>query len=403
MLFDPARHEALGETTWDEARAREAIRAIVRDVERQRSAGGLWPVHPLDDEGDMPRTGFKGLYLGAAGVLWAVWYLQRAGAVQTGFDPVEGIRHAWSTYLDDPDTGQVVPSYFLGEAGILLVLWRLTGSAEAADRLYAAIESNIGNPALEPLWAAPGTMVAAWHLWQATSDPRWRGLYLANVEHLWRTWHYDEQARCYLWTQDLYDRVVQYLGAAHGFAGNAYALLKGAGLLDADRRKTLYERCVQTLRATVRFEDDAANWPPGTFAPRQDGPVLLMQWCHGSPGIVTAMRDFPPRRSADMEAMLVAAGEAVWRAGPLAKGAGLCHGTAGNGHALLELHRRTGDATWLRRARAFAMHAVTQRERLCARYGHGRFTLWTGDPGLAVYLWQCIAGNAALPALDVID
>jgi hypothetical protein len=32
-------------------------------------------------------------------------------------------------------------------------------------------------------------------------------------------------------------------------------------------------------------------------------------------------------------------GELTWRAGPLRKGAGLCHGTAGNGFAFLRLHR----------------------------------------------------------------
>jgi hypothetical protein len=32
-----------------------------------------------------------------------------------------------------------------------------------------------------------------------------------------------------------------------------------------------------------------------------------------------------------------AGGELTWRAGPLAKGANLCHGTAGNGYAFLAL------------------------------------------------------------------
>jgi hypothetical protein len=28
--------------------------------------------------------------------------------------------------------------------------------------------------------------------------------------------------------------------------------------------------------------------------------------------------------------------------------------------------------------------------------------LWTGDPGLAVYLWQCIRGQPGMPMLDVL-
>ena len=65
-----------------------------------------------------------------------------------------------------------MPSYYLGEVGILLVLWRMKGSGAAADRLYASIRSNIGNPTREALWAAPGTMLAAWHLWEATGEER---------------------------------------------------------------------------------------------------------------------------------------------------------------------------------------------------------------------------------------
>ena len=150
----------------------------MHDIERNRLAEGHWPLHPLDDEGDEPRGGFKGLYLGCAGVLWALWYLQREGAAELGSDPREGIRQVDAAYQADPDTGKIVPSYYMGEVGILLVRWRLTGSTVATDRVYASIKSNIQNPANEAYWAAPGTMVAAWHLWQATGEGRWRDLFL---------------------------------------------------------------------------------------------------------------------------------------------------------------------------------------------------------------------------------
>ena len=104
-----------------------------------------------------------------------------------------------------------------------------------------------------------------------------------------------------------------------------------------------------------------------------------------------------------MDAMLIGAGTTVWNAGPLAKGYGLCHGTAGNGCAFLKLHRRTGDPIWLERARSFATHAIAQRERMRQQYGRGRYTLWTGDPGLAVYVWHCLTGADGMPGLDVLD
>ena len=64
--------------------------------------------------------------------------------------------------------------------------------------------------------------------------------------------------------------------------------------------------------------------------------------------------------------MLLAAGEAVWAAGPLTKGSNLCHGTGGNGYAFLKLYQRTASERWLHRARAFAMHGIAQTEARCA-------------------------------------
>jgi hypothetical protein len=197
VLFDPDRREALCDTAWDSSKAREAIRSIVHDIERSRVTTGYWPLHPLDNEGDGPRSGFKSLYLGSAGVLWSLWYVQREGAAE----------------LD--------------------------------------------------------------------SDPR--------------------------------------------------------------------------------------------------------------------------DRSPEWDAMLIGAGHAICKAGPLSKGYGLCHGTSGNGYAFLKLYRRTRNSLWLERARSFAMHSMVQMGRMRERYGRGRYTLWAGDPGLAVYLFHCLDGTARLPTLDFIE
>lgn len=403
MLFETERHETLCNIDWNPQRVRESIRAIVADIEANRFAEGHWPPHPLDGDGEILRTGFKSLYLGSAGTLWALWYLHKEGGVKLHLNPLVGIEHADRAYQGEPDTGDIVPSYYLGEVGIRLVRWRLTGSNEAADQLFVSIKKNIPNPTNEALWAAPGTMVAAWHLWEATKDERWRTLFAENTEQLWRTWQANPNNEFFLWTQDLYGHVVQLLGAGHGFAGNVYPLLRGALLLDPARRDDLYDRCVTTLRATGVFEDGAVNWPQGVGSPRPGRTSMLMQWCHGAPGVVTSLAAYPRDRSSEMETMLLAAGAAIWKAGPLSKGYGLCHGTAGNGYAFLKLHRRTGDPLWLERARSFAMHAMAQRNTMYQQYGRGRYTLWTGDPGLAVYLWHCLTGADGLPALDILD
>ena len=159
VLYDPSRHEQLAGDAWDVTRAHDAIAGIAADIERSFEGTRGWPSHP-QDEIAVPATGLKSLYFGASGVLWALWYLARRGAVTLTLRPQDLVGRLRADYLAEPDTESVVPSYFLGEAGVLLIDWRLTGSQEAAERLYGVIRGNIPNPTNEALWAAPGTMVA---------------------------------------------------------------------------------------------------------------------------------------------------------------------------------------------------------------------------------------------------
>jgi hypothetical protein len=48
------------------------------------------------------------------------------------------------------------------------------------------------------------------------------------------------------------------------------------------------------------------------------------------------------------------------------------------------------------------MHAALQCDEARATHGQGRYSVWTGDPGVALVLWQCIHGTAGLPLLDLI-
>jgi hypothetical protein len=116
--------------------------------------------------------------------------------------------------------------------------------------------------------------------------------------------------------------------------------------------------------------------------------------------MVTSLAD-PRLASPELVALLEGGGRLTWRAGPLAKGSNLCHGAAGNGFAFLKLHALTGEAAWLAHAHAFAMTAIEQWRAASAEYGRGRYSLWTGDIGLALYLHECLAGTARFPTIDV--
>ena len=75
--------------------------------------------------------------------------------------------------------------------------------------------------------------------------------------------------------------------------------------------------------------------------------------------------------------------------------------TGGNGYAFLKLYRRTKNADWLHRARDFAMTAIVQCRDARVQYGKGRYSLWTGDVGLAIYLWDCLTAEPRFPTVDV--
>jgi lanthionine synthetase-like protein len=116
--------------------------------------------------------------------------------------------------------------------------------------------------------------------------------------------------------------------------------------------------------------------------------------------MVTTFAD-APFATPEFDALLLDGGRFAWAAGPLTKGSNLCHGTGGNGYAFLKLYRRTNDAIWLDRARQFAMTAIFQYRGAQMVAGRGRYSLWTGDIGLAIYLWDCITGDARFPTIDV--
>ena len=356
MLFDPIRHEPLMASEWSDSRAHKALRAIVEDLQDSLRADNGWPVHPLD-RAEEPLTGLKTLYMGAAGTLWSLWYLERQGAVKLHIEPDEQITRTYESYLADPDTGEVVPSCFLGEVGILLVLWRLTDSSKAADRLFASIRENIPNPANEALWAAPGTMVGAWHMFQWTGERRWHDLFLENVEQLWLTWKPSENGNCHLWTQDMHGRIAQFLGAGHGFAGNVYPLLHGSSVLPPERRTQLHERCVETLRVTAAIEGDEANWPACFCAPQPGQKPMLMQWCHGAPGMVTGLADFPTQESPEMDTLL-----------DQGRQCGVEGRSVGKGLWPLSWHRRQ----WLCVARSSSPNRRSALAHACAILRHAR-------------------------------
>ncbi len=397
MLFETERHEPLIGTPWDVAAARDAIERIAAATQRDFTTNGLWPAHALDSPA--ATEPLRMLYFGAAGVMWGLDYLHEVGAAGPPADFAEALAgllepNRATVRLFTPDTG----SLLVGDAGILLLSWKRSRSPEVATELAKAISGNEEHPALELMLGSPGTMLAALAMHEWTGDESWAELFRRSASALGRALEQDSEHGCYLWTQDFLGARSKLLGAVHGFAGNAFALIRGRRVLPPADWRQWQRRIVETITATALRAEGRVNWPQSVGTPRPGRTALLVQHCHGAPGVVTCLAELP---DSALDELLSEAGELIWTAGPLQKGANLCHGTAGNGYAFLKLFRRTRNQLWLDRARAFAMHGIAQCERHHEEYGRYRYSLWTGDLGLAIYLWSCIRATDAFPTMDV--
>jgi lantibiotic modifying enzyme len=288
-------------------------------------------------------------------------------------------------------------SYLLGDTPIHLMAFGQAPIEALQAELETLIAGNTEHPARELMKGAPGTLLAALFLYQRTGTPRWAELFRGTAQRLWSQLEWSDEHHCAFWRQH-FDRLPStYLDAVHGFVATALPLIHGRHLLSA-ADWAAWEACiVNTVRRTADVESGQANWRPELD--REPEPAKkLLQFCHGAPGFVISLAEMP---GTALDELLLAGGQTTWSAGPLAKGPNLCHGTAGNAYAFLKLYVRTQDPLWLERARAFAMHAIEQSEQAAIRHRQLHYSLWTGDLGLAVFLWDCIQGQARFPTLDV--
>ena len=400
MIYDPTRHETLQPLTWSEDQARLAIREIVADAEERFSPEHYWAPHPRDTDGAAAAP-FTPLYMGALGMFWALQHLRDLGAARLSRDytpyleRVQADNRRWLGDQYEASRG----AYLMGDTPFLFMRHLADpGNTQLRDQLEQLIADNLEHPARELMWGAPGTMLAALFLYQRTGEERWVHQFRLTARKLWTQLQWSEEFACRYWTQDLYGRRSTYLDAVHGFVATAVPLIHGRALLAPAEWHAWLECVINTIRRTATWQGTEINWRAHLLVPAGQAPRFLMQFCHGAPGFVICLGDLP---SDELDPLLEAAGETTWSAGPLTKGSNLCHGTGGNGYAFLKLFQRTGDGKWLDRARAFAMHGLGQTAADRRLYGQGRYSLWTGDVGFAVYLWHCLHGTAAFPTLDV--
>jgi lanthionine synthetase-like protein len=388
MLYEPTRFDPLIEEPWVPARVEDAIAAIVADADAAFDPTALWPAHEWDARGKpLP---LSGLYVGAAGVIWALDELQRRGHAESSLDlagaVVRSVEFERATPDFSADEHYRPGALMSGETGATLVAFRLTSNSALADDLHALVRGNVDNPTDDISWGAPGTLLAALAMGEWTGEDRWDEAARESAMVL-----RERRGGDGLWRQD---DDYRGLSTLHGVAGNTLALLR----FEPDAAVASESAAVLSRHAFR--EDSLANWPgtPRAQLPRPRDGRICLQWCTGAPGVVAGAWEYLD------EDLLLAGAELIWRAGAHQdeKGHGLCHGTSGNGFALLKAFARTGGEHWLERARRFAVHALAQADRIAAANGHRRYSLFNGDIGTALFAAACLDADPRFPIVDVM-
>src|SRR5262245_54736784 len=81
--------------------------------------------------------------------------------------------------------------------------------------------------------------------------------------------------------------------ALHAFAGNLIPVIRARHLLEPQEWNSWSRHIGQTIEATALHDRLYANWPQSVGVPRPGRTALLVQHCHGAPGIVNCLADFP--------------------------------------------------------------------------------------------------------------
>jgi len=403
MLIVPDRHVQI-DASWDAGDARTFIESLFRQTEE--AFVGYWPPHPDDGE---PLNGehHANLYMGTAGVVWSQIELASHGYGR--------LRNKYVGVLEEERVATMarmkngVPSsnrddylsgLLLAELGFMVPLMRLDPTDRNRQITIELISGNLNNRVLELMWGSPGSMLFLNALLTSGSVPQHQAsLLFEGAAFLKNELTRSSSRGCLLWSQHLYGESAHLLGAVHGFAGNALAISKALPFLSDSDAAFWVELIRDTVKRSADREGRRANWQQSIDSHRSGRTDFLVQICHGAPGVIACLSDLMGEDE-EFDELMIAGGNLTWDAGPLAKGGGFCHGTAGNGWAFLKLFEATADEIWLDRARRFAAAAIVQAKQSALDHGDHHYSLWTGDHGIAIFLEACMSGRTSLPTIE---
>jgi eukaryotic-like serine/threonine-protein kinase len=190
---------------------------------------------------------------------------------------------------------------------------------------------------------------------------------------------------------------ITYLGIAHGWAGLIYTALRWTEVSGTPMPPGVPARLAELAALTEPAAHRGARWPVQVGARG----MYMSGWCNGSAGYVH-LWTLAHRLLGDASYLQLAerAGADAWESAD--GGHSLCCGFAGQAYSLLNLYRRTGERSWLDRARRLAQRAASLGNALLES-GEPTlpFSLYKGDLGVAVLVAELEApAGASMPFFE---
>ena len=209
----------------------------------------------------------KNLYVGAAGVLFALDELRRRGHAETRLDLAELARRqpralprAARLHEDrGASPSRASRRSSAARRGSCSSPGASAPSDELADDLLARVRANVANDADEVMWGTPGTLIAARAMLEWTGDERWREAWHESADALWSRRGDDG-----LWTQRLYGEARPVPRSRR--TGSSGTCRRSGRCSTTSAGAALERETAAVLERTAVVEDGLANWPPSDRA-----------------------------------------------------------------------------------------------------------------------------------------
>ncbi len=348
MLYEPEAFDSLTDRVWDEGWVRSEIERIVADADSAYDPEELWPAEEWDSW--QTPTPLKALYVGAAGVVWALAALERRGQAQSRLDLSQVARRVHEAWRAEPDYMRGIELPSPARAGFL---------CRRGGHPHRRLAAGTGR-------RARGHALRAGH--RERRERRQR-------DHVGLAGHDAGRARD--------ARVDGRRAVGERVAGErrrAPAAARGRRALDDPPLRRDVSRPRTALTASSATSSRCASGSRTQRERRWNG-TRRQRWHArplsrtGSPtgvrhcsGVRELLGSSSRRPTTWTRSCCLRLQSSSGRRDRTATRRAMASATArpGNGYALLKTFERTGDERWLQRARRFAVHALEQAERLAA-------------------------------------